>query len=383
MNTHEAIATNTNAPDHDVSQAPFSSDAITSSPTTRKTRREPDKFNRFAWSDAVHADPETPINAKCLAYGIAKFVNGETGEACPSTVTLAETCGLSETWVRKVIPLLRDAGWMEVEFGSRGRGEGHCNRYRINTEKRTPCAVLSKPVKCAVKPHFSTLKAHPVCEEPFNHRKKEEGEKGISTDTYYVERSEISLDSLMDRIPVLPREKEALSPDAAPCPVNTSPSDTPVSFPTTETDSAPDGATIEDQNKPTESVSLGSSLISTPSCKSTTAAQDETAAAQSSEVIPMKMATAEDRLATRREYFAKLRRTYPLQPAAEAAEVEALLDRMLYDRHTFIPLVKAVREMSDGLRDGRVRHADVPTLKRFLHENWRKVHGVAISRIAA
>ena len=159
MNTHEAIPTNTNAPDHDVSQAPFSSDAITSSPTTRKTRREPDKFNRFAWSDAVHADPETPINAKCLAYGIAKFVNGETGEACPSTVTLAETCGLSETWVRKVIPLLRDAGWMEVEFGSRGRGEGHCNRYRINTEKRTPCAVLSKPVKCAVKPHLSTPEA--------------------------------------------------------------------------------------------------------------------------------------------------------------------------------------------------------------------------------
>ena len=97
----------------------------------------------------------------------------------------------------------------------------------------------------------------------------------------------------------------------------------------------------------------------------------------------MKMATAEDRLATRREYFAKLRRTYPRQPAAEATEVEALLDRMLYDRHTFIPLIKTVREMSDALRDGRMRYADVPTLKRFLHENWREVHGVAISRIAA
>jgi hypothetical protein len=88
------------------------------SPPTIKPRAKKDKFDRFAWRDAVFADPKTPPNAKCLAFGIAKFVDGETGEAFPSTVTLAEVCGFSEAWVRKVIPVLCDAGWMEVQSGA-------------------------------------------------------------------------------------------------------------------------------------------------------------------------------------------------------------------------------------------------------------------------
>jgi hypothetical protein len=51
--------------------------------------RKKDRYNRFAWRDAVFADPKTPTNAKCLAYGIATFVNGGTGEAKVSTPKLA------------------------------------------------------------------------------------------------------------------------------------------------------------------------------------------------------------------------------------------------------------------------------------------------------
>ena len=74
--------------------------------------RKKDRFNRFAWRDAVFADPETSANAKCLAFAIAKHVSGETGEAFPSTMTLAEECGMSEKWVRNTIPELQSpAGW--------------------------------------------------------------------------------------------------------------------------------------------------------------------------------------------------------------------------------------------------------------------------------
>jgi hypothetical protein len=142
--------------------------------------RKKDRFNRFKWRDAVFADPKTPANAKCLAFGIANYINGETGDARVSTITLAKNCGFSEKWVRKTIPVLRATGWMEVEFGSQGRGDKHCNRYRINRKKRPPCTVLKAspvfgfvwPEKGTVKPDFSHLKPDPVFEEPLNHKEE-------------------------------------------------------------------------------------------------------------------------------------------------------------------------------------------------------------------
>jgi hypothetical protein len=139
-----------------------------------------DRFDRYRWRDDVFADPKTPANAKCLAFGIAKYVNQETGEAFPSTKTLAKICGFSERWVRKTIPVLQATGWMEVQLGTRGRGDSHCNRYRINRKKRTPCAFSTDPAKAdpafgfkrsethTEKPYFLTQKADPVSEEPLN-----------------------------------------------------------------------------------------------------------------------------------------------------------------------------------------------------------------------
>ena len=129
------------------------------------SRKQQDNFNRFAWRDAVFADKDVSAAQKCLAFGIAQHVNGETGEAVVSTVTLAKVCGSSETWVRKTIPSLAGTGWMQVQYGSKGRGKDHCNRYKVNPEKAHPVCDFPK----LVKPHFSHLKAHPVCEEPLNH----------------------------------------------------------------------------------------------------------------------------------------------------------------------------------------------------------------------
>jgi hypothetical protein len=157
----------------------------------RRTRAD-DKFDRYAWRDAVFADPKTPANAKCLTFGIAKYVNGETGEAVVWTATLAKVCGFSQTWVRNTIPVLHNTGWAVIQIGSRGRGWDHCNVYRINPEKRTPCSLMERPKKrtrgalfqrllkenfSPIKENFAPLKENTGCIEPLNpsNPKKERG----------------------------------------------------------------------------------------------------------------------------------------------------------------------------------------------------------------
>ena len=142
--------------------------------STARTRRK-DKFDRYAWRDNVIADTDTPQNVKLLVFGIAKYVNGETGEAVPSTITLAKVCGRSEKWVRNTIPKLHNTGWAVIELGSQGRGKDHCNRYLINPEKRTPCTLLAGPKKRRFeadqkvpKPDFWPVKPDTGSEEPLN-----------------------------------------------------------------------------------------------------------------------------------------------------------------------------------------------------------------------
>jgi hypothetical protein len=121
----------------------------------------------------VLTDTTVAANIKVLVCGLAEYINGETGEARVSTITLARACGFSDAWVRKMVPLLHNSGWAVIEIGSKGRGEKHCNVYKMNPEKRTPCTVLAGRVKRTVKPHFSHLKPHPVFEEPLNHKEEE------------------------------------------------------------------------------------------------------------------------------------------------------------------------------------------------------------------
>ena len=95
--------------------------------------RKKDRYNRFAWRDAVFADPKTPTNAKCLAFAIAKHVNRETGEAFPSTVTcvttasmLRRTCMSREH--RADMPCRRSNGIASVEFEKSRYPEGSRSR---------------------------------------------------------------------------------------------------------------------------------------------------------------------------------------------------------------------------------------------------------------
>lgn len=100
--------------------------------------RKKDRYNRFAWRDAVFADPKTPTNAKCLAYGIATFVNGGTGDAVVSTPKLAKVCGRPATWVRDTIPVLHNIGWVVIEIGSKGRWRGPLQRLPDQSGKAPP-----------------------------------------------------------------------------------------------------------------------------------------------------------------------------------------------------------------------------------------------------
>ena len=106
--------------------------------------KQQDRFNRFAWRDAVFADKEVSAAPKCLAFGIAQHVNRETGEAFVGTRALADVCGFSRAWVRKTVPLLAATGWMQVQYGSRGSGIDHANHYKINPDKGHPVCPISE-----------------------------------------------------------------------------------------------------------------------------------------------------------------------------------------------------------------------------------------------
>jgi hypothetical protein len=178
-------------PENGMTSMPITStDKPTDDNKSKRRTRADDKFDRYAWRDAVFADPKTSLVVKVLAFGIAQHVNGATGEARVGTETLAADCGMSDKWVRNNIPELHNSGWVVVEFGSKGRGRKHCNVYRINPEKRTQCTVLAvlkkrtlrpvledhavdlertgKPDFSTLKPDFSTIKPDTVSDEPLN-----------------------------------------------------------------------------------------------------------------------------------------------------------------------------------------------------------------------
>jgi hypothetical protein len=86
-------------------------------------------------------------------------------------------------------------------------------------------------------------------------------------------------------------------------------------------------------------------------------------------------------IAERRKWFDKVLARYPNQPAHEAADVDALIERMLTDRKSITPFVDMINALYCDIRTGRT---DLPTLKNCLLRNWRAMHGVgAPGRMAA
>jgi hypothetical protein len=145
-----------------------------------------DRYNRFAWRDDVFADTDASNRAKCLAFGLAQFINHETGEAKVGTRALAKACGNSQTWVTTTIPLLAATGWMQVlQKGRRGSGENCAGLYKMNrTREHTGCS-LSDVLQATPREHFSPSREHPVCSEPLNHKSEPSARSSV-----YVDREE-------------------------------------------------------------------------------------------------------------------------------------------------------------------------------------------------
>jgi hypothetical protein len=129
-----------------------------------------DRFNRFAWRDDVFADTDVSAPLKCLAHGIARFINRETGEAVVGTRKLAEVCGFSQAWVRKQVPLFAATGWAKVKVGHRGSGQDACNTYKMNRNREHPVCSLSDVLQAAPREHFAPSREHTGCSEPLNHK---------------------------------------------------------------------------------------------------------------------------------------------------------------------------------------------------------------------
>jgi hypothetical protein len=60
----------------------------------------------FAWLDQVAIDPDLPASAFKVAYVIGEHVNRQSGEAWPSSRTIARACGLSQPTVIELVPKL-------------------------------------------------------------------------------------------------------------------------------------------------------------------------------------------------------------------------------------------------------------------------------------
>jgi Helix-turn-helix domain len=97
----------------------------------------------FEWLNCLAADKNVSSAAFRVGYIISQCVNRKTGEAFPSTDTIATRAGMVQSTVREAIKLLHDLGYLGVIWGSRGRG--HPNTYRMVTKERT-IAVL-EPTK--------------------------------------------------------------------------------------------------------------------------------------------------------------------------------------------------------------------------------------------
>jgi hypothetical protein len=380
-------------------QDPSTSPAENFSPT----KKQRDKFSRYKWARDVRADAVSAA-VKVLAAGIAEFVDAETGEAYPSTRTLAEVCGYSEKWVRNTIPMLANTGWMDVELGSRGRGEKHCNRFRIKPEKRTPCTLLAKPEKRtpagdqdAAKAYFPPLKADPVYAEPSNHKKESIDRVPVTTTTAScgetartarVERVDVTETGSTTNTETARLEARSMELEEDQSVIETP--EGPLELPgmrSVSCNAAPhlDAAADAPANATRSHLDLDEAAADAH----VTSHNDNSEAAMFIDATngfpqagrkPREVGPAQ--IAERRKFFDKLLAGYPNQPAHEAADVDALIARMLTDRKSFVPFVDMIQRLKREVRTGRT---DLPTLKNCLLRNWRAVHhvGAPIVRMAA
>src|SRR4051794_16549033 len=82
-------------------------------PNEKKSRKEHARFV-FQWLDGIAADKTVSAAAFRVAYVISQCVNWKTGEAFPSTDTIAMRAGMVQSTVREAIKVLHERGHMAV-----------------------------------------------------------------------------------------------------------------------------------------------------------------------------------------------------------------------------------------------------------------------------
>jgi hypothetical protein len=134
-------------------------------PDEKMSRKEHARFV-FQWLNGIAADKTVSSAAFRVAYVISQCVNWKTGEAFPSTDTIAARAGMVQSTVREAIKLLDETGHMAVALGSRGRG--HPNKYRpivkgravaiFDPQKNSRAATTAATLDVAAKERFGRLK---------------------------------------------------------------------------------------------------------------------------------------------------------------------------------------------------------------------------------
>ncbi|WBT05041.1 helix-turn-helix domain-containing protein [Brevundimonas vesicularis] len=71
-----------------------------------------DRFtaDKLAWLEQVQDDGELSATVFAVAFGIARHLNRETGDAWPSQATLGEMAGVSDRQIRKLLKILNFSG---------------------------------------------------------------------------------------------------------------------------------------------------------------------------------------------------------------------------------------------------------------------------------
>lgn len=87
-----------------------------------------DRFtaDKLAWLEQVQDDGELSATVFAVAFGIARHLNRETGDAWPSQATLGEMAGVSDRQVRKLLKILHTQGHLDIQTGGFHRPD----RYR-------------------------------------------------------------------------------------------------------------------------------------------------------------------------------------------------------------------------------------------------------------
>jgi hypothetical protein len=234
------------------SQEPSSPDPIISSVTTFKHRDQ--------WSRRLpHIPGLTRTYRDVLrSLSLCAWINKDSRLVIdPTHVELARAAGCSERTAYRVVARAVEIGIIRKARHSDGRVSNSLEllfpdaaAIAKNAEKaQEKTQDIQRPTLPEMLPSKPSNPAYTGQGLKVERKKESNTDRPIP-----VERSEISLNRVMDGLPE--SLEEPLKQDAASSLVNTSPSDVPISFSTTITESAPVGAQREDQNKPTESISL-------------------------------------------------------------------------------------------------------------------------------